>query len=276
MQQPKRNPQILRTIADHGPLDIAMIQRMVRPEMPKKNIRKSLAILREKNLIEQVVTGPQSVFYMISQALVSRRESAEILECHHDDLMQPLLRRAEWQHNQWCNYWINAMGNYFPEAEFIREWEISSHQPSLDVLLQKAEDMALRPDFLMFLPKTEATGHKTCIAFEIERTRKSDQRLIRKFKKYMNGTRLDGLIYLCDSGRLSEAIRLLYQAKLRPNSPHRGRFGDNFFLFSDTLDGGGPTLPRLLNAAGKPAHLKIWADYLTKTIWLKRRDEFFQ
>lgn len=271
-KQPKRGKEILWLIKESGPLTIDLLFRMLTPSMSKKNIRKSLQILRDKNLIEVVQSTTQINFYMVAQGPASRIKSAEVLGCHPDEIKQPFLRKQDWFHNQWCEYWILNMKRSFPGVKIVREGEINSDQIAMNVLGIKNHDFDLRPDFLLMIPKTQTT-EAVNLAFEIERTRKSEQRLIRKFKKYMGETSLDGLIYICDTGRLSETIRLLYQNKLMARSQRQKRFGENFFVFSDTLDGGGPRLSRLFNACGKPTTFEKWCGYLTSTNWTKRRDE---
>lgn len=272
VRQPKRSKDILRVISEHGPLTIDLLQRMIEPEMTKRNLRKSLQVLRKKNLIELAQSSNQSTFYLLNQSSPSRTNSANILKCSATQTQKPLLRRQDWFHNQWCEYWIMNMKRRLPDSKIIREDSISSHETAMNVLQIQKTDFDLRPDFLMSLSEGTA-GDTTYLAFEIERTRKSEQRLLRKFRKYMDGTRIDGLIYICDSGRLSETIRLLYQNKLLAQTQRQKRFGENFFLLSDSLDGGGPQLPRLFNAAGKPTSFETWCGYLKSTKWTKRRDE---
>jgi hypothetical protein len=272
LKQPKRGKEILCLIKESGPLTTDLLFRMLTPSMSKKNIRKSLQVLRGKNLIEAVQSTTQITFYMVAQGPKSRMKSAEILKCHPDEIKQPLLRKQDWFHNQWCEYWIMNMKRQFFNADIVREGEINSDHMAMNILGLRNQDFDLRPDFLLMIPKTE-TAEAVNLAFEIERTRKSEQRLIRKFKKYMGETSLDGLIYICDSGRLSETIRLLYQTKLLTRSQRQKRFGENFFVFSDSLDGGGPMLSRLFNACGKPTTFEKWCGYLTSTSWAKRRDE---
>jgi hypothetical protein len=272
LKQPKRGKEILCLIKESGPLTTDLLFRMLTPSMSKKNIRKSLQVLRDKNLIEVVQSTTQITFYMVAQGPASRAKSAQILKCHPDEIKQPLLRKQDWFHNQWCEYWIMNMKRQFFNADIVREGEINSDHMAMNILGLRNQDFDLRPDFLLMIPKTETT-EAVNLAFEIERTRKSEQRLIRKFKKYMGETSLDGLIYICDSGRLSETIRLLYQTKLLTRSQRQKRFGENFFVFSDSLDGGGPMLSRLFNACGKPTTFEKWCGYLTSTSWAKRRDE---
>lgn len=271
-KQPKRGKDVLRIVSDHGPLSIELLHRMITPQMSKKALRKSLQVLRKKNLIETARSTTQSTFYMTAQGLRSRTQAAYELDCEPGDLKQPLLRRQDWFHNQWCEYWILNMKRQMPESKVIREGEIGSNQVAMNVLQINTIDFDLRPDFLLMLPKSEKTN-AVHLAFEIERTRKSDERLIRKLRKYLDGTHIDGLIYICDTGRLSETIRILYQSKLHAHSQRQKRFGENFFLFSDSLDGGGPQLPRLFNSSGKLTSFEKWCGYLESTKWTKRRDE---
>lgn len=271
-KQPKRGKDVLRIVSDHGPLSIELLHRMITPQMSKKALRKSLQVLRKKNLIESAQSSTQSTFYMTAQGLRSRTQAAHELNCEPSDLKQSLLRRQDWFHNQWCEYWILNLKRQLPESKVIRESEIGSNQVAMNVLQINTRDFDLRPDFLIMLPKSEDTN-AVHLAFEIERTRKSDERLIRKLRKYLDGTHIDGLIYICDSGRLSETIRLLYTNRLVAHSQRQKRFGENFFLFSDSLDGGGPQLPRLFNSSGKLTSFENWCGYLESTKWTKRRDE---
>ena len=162
----------------------------------------------------------------------------------------------------------------FPESKIIHEDTIGSNQLAQDILHLKGRDFDLMPDFLRILPKTETT-EMTSIAFEIERTRKSDKRLMLKFEKYLNRTKIDGLIYICDSGRLSESIRLLYQNKLLAKDHRVKHYGNHFFLFSDSMAGGGPNLDRLMNANAEPVQLEMWCHTLQNTKWTLRRDTEF-
>jgi hypothetical protein len=272
--KPSISFQVLTLLKEHGPVSIELLHQMTEPPAEKKNLRQSLGLLKKKGLIESVSFNPQTTFYHLAQSYPSRNETAGILGLEAKELVQPLLRKQDWIHNQWTEYWIHSIRRLFPEGEFVRENTIGSHEISNRVLQLQTRDFDLMPDFLLIFPKTE-TSEATYIAFEIERTRKSDQRIVRKFKKYLNGTKIDGLIYICDSGRLSETIRLLYQTKLVAQAHRVKHYGDHFFLFSDSLDGGGPKLNRLLNANGNPIQLKNWCKLLRSTKWTQRRDLAF-
>lgn len=272
--KPSLGKQLLLLLKEHGPVSIELLHRMTEPPAEKKNLRQSLGILKKKGLIESVSFDPQTTFYHLAQSQPSRNETAGILNLNPNELVQPLLRKQDWIHNQWTEYWIHSIKRLFPEGEFVRENTIGSSEISKRILQLQNRDFDLMPDFLMLFPKTESTD-STSIAFEIERTRKSDKRILRKFRKYLNGTKIDGLIYICDSGRLSETIRLLYQTKLLDQAHRVKHYGDHFFLFSDSLAGGGPQLNRLLNAKGAPVQFNNWCQLLRTTKWTQRRDLAF-
>ncbi|MBL7557656.1 MAG: hypothetical protein JNM24_17635 [Bdellovibrionaceae bacterium] len=231
-----------------------------------------MQLLTRKGFVESFHYSSQGTYYMTSQSLVNRLKAAKFSDCSPEKLKQSLIRKQDLFHNQWCEYWIVAIKRFFPNAQIIRESEILNDSFAKNILSLTYADYELRPDFLLTIPKTETTN-TVCVAFEIERTRKSDERILRKLGKYMDRTQLDGLIYICDSGRLSETIRLLYQNNLLPKSEKQKRFGENFFLFSDALDAGGETFNRLFNACGKPTSFTNWCGYLGSIEWTKRRSE---
>jgi len=254
--QPKRGPQILRTIAEHGPLDIAMLQRMVQPDMPKKNLRKALAVLREKDQIEQVWSLSQSMLYFTPQSPTYRRHMSDVIGSQMVFVMRPQLRRDKWKLH-WCEYWIAAIKKQLPHQINIRTSELGKDPFARDELLFSLEsDLALRPDFLLTFPRPDES--KVTIAFEMENIPKSYRRLFHKFGKYVGWSQLDGLIYLSDLGCLPEMIQPLPQTGIIPKQLKQKRLNDNFFLFSTSLDGGGPTLPRLLNATGQTTSFADW------------------
>lgn len=272
IKRPQRGKDVFKIIQQSGPLTIDLLSRIVNPKMSKRNLRKCLQLLTKKGFIESFHYSSQGTYYMVSQSLASRTKAADFTNQPAEKLKQPLIRRQDLFHNQWCEYWMATVKRLYPEAQMTRELEILNDSFSKNVLSLAYADYELRPDFLLTIPKTETTN-TVCVAFEIERSRKSDERILRKLGKYMDRTQLDGLIYICDSGRLSETIRLLYQNNLLPKSEKQKRFGENFFLFSDSLDGGGEKFDRLFNACGKPTIFKDWCGYLASTEWPKRRSE---
>jgi len=273
-RRPKRGKEILKLVRDHAPITLDMIHRMLSGSMLKRNIRKALRVLRDKKLIEAVHADAHRTYYQISQSLQSRVVSSEILDCGKEEMEQKLLRRQDWFHNQWCEYWALSIKRQFPETEIIRESTIGGSELAKNVLQVSAEEFDLLPDLLIRFPSPDGNP-STFVAFEIERTRKSNRRILRKLKRYLNETKIDGLVYICDNGRLSETIRDLYRTRSVDRSNRTNHYAMNFFLFSDVLDGGGPDLVRLINANAEQVSFQNWCKHLRSTKWTKRRDDNF-
>ena len=270
----RKSRMILNSLKEHGPLTQMMLHKIHSSEIEISGLRKSLQRLTRKNLIETIQSSNQKRFYMISQDIGSRSEAGKLLKCSRKDLKQATLRRQDLFHHQWCEYWISIMKRHFPNCEVIRESIIGSSEKAQNVLLIQKQDQELRPDFILKIP-VQDEKRSVFIAFEIERSRKSNARIVRKLIKYRDKTRLDGLIYICGSGNLAETIRLLYRSKLADKSTRLPHFKDNFFQFSGSLEAGGPTLPDLKNACGKPTSFEKWCGYLSSTPWEKRKDSDF-
>lgn len=257
-----------------SPATIQMLHQLLQPTVSKKQLRKALGILRRDGTVDMLLGGHQTFYYQLSQSLPVREKLAREMNGHADDFIQPLLRRQDWFHNQWSQAWEQIIKRSFPEAAIVREHNIGSSDIAKGVLLAEGNDLDLLPDFLVMFPKSEST-HTVSIAFEIERTRKSEKRLVRKFKKYLNETRIDGLIYICDSSRLSETIRILYQTKLMANSPRVKHYGNHFLLLSDTMSAGAEPLKRFFNAKGEKVSFENWCRQLMNTKPTLRRDTQF-
>jgi hypothetical protein len=267
--------EIRRALKDCSPTTIDMLHQLIKPQIPKKNLRQALGILRRKGEVDMLVGSHQTFYYQFSQALPVRKKLAKDLNCDPNDLIQPLLRRQDWFHNQWCQLWSGIIKQAFPDVQIIREHDIGSNEIAREVLLVNERDIDLLPDFLVMFPQTEKS-EAVSIAFEIERTRKSDKRILRKFRKYLNETKIDGLIYICDSGRLSETIRMLYQEKLLANAYRVKHYGDHFFLFSDSMSAGSQPLNRFFNAKAEAVSLDHWCNRLLATKRNLRRDAQFK
>lgn len=272
--KPSLSHQILSLLKDHGPVSIDLLHRMTDPPSPKANLRQSLSILRKKGFINAVSIDTQTTFYHLSPFKNDKEIVAHILDIDTSSLNQSLLRKQDWIHNQWSEYWIHVISRIFPEAKIVREKSIAANETAKRILKLRQRDFDLMPDFLVSFPKNQ-NQEAVHIAFEIERTRKSNQRILRKLKKYLNGTILDGLIYICDSCSLSETIRMLYETKLIEQAHRIKHYANNFFLFSDSFVGGGPKLDRLLNAKTEQVEIEKWIMLLRKTKWTLRRDAEF-
>jgi hypothetical protein len=266
--------EILTILKDHSPLTLDMIQKMIEPPIQKKNLRQALGILKKKRMVDMVACNSQTFFYQINQSLGSRQAASEVIKCGTVVESKPLLRRQEWFHNEWCEFWSLIIKRAFPESVIVREHEIEDSPEAKSVLLQNNSGLDLLPDFLVLFPKTESS-QKVSLAFEIERTRKSDARIQRKLKKYIFESHVDGLIYVCDSGRMAETIRGLYEKKVMEKAHKKRGYADHFFLFSDSMSAGDLPLLSFYNAKAETTSLVDWCKKLRSTKMTLRRDAQF-
>lgn len=267
--------EVMTLLKDHSPLTLEMLHRMTEPRIQKKNLRQAIGIMRRKGLIDMIACDHETFFYQLHQALPVRREVAMKLGCALEKTERPLLRRQDWIHNEWCEFWSLNIKRTFPEVEIIREHDIDSHNIAKNILQQNGRALDLMPDFLMIFPKT-TTQEKVSVAFEIERTRKSNARIQNKLKTYIYETHIDGLIYVCDSGRLSETIRLLYERNASTKAHKKRGYADHFFLFSNSMSAGANPIDSFYNAGGQPTSLMNWCQQLRATKQTLRRDLQFQ
>lgn len=273
---PKRQvaKEVLTLLRDHSPLTLEMLHRMTAPPIPKKNLRQSVGIMKRKGIVDMVIGSSSTFYYQLNNAQTVRDEVALRLKDDKTKAARPLLNRRNWIHNEWCEFWALTIKRAFSEVEIIREHEIEGHASARSILQQQGKPLDLLPDFLMIFPKT-ATNEKASVVFEIERTRKSDERIQQKLKTYIYETHIDGLIYVCDSGRLSETIRLLYQKKTLEKAHKKRGYTENFFLFSDSMSAGENPLASFFNASGQPTSLITWCHRLRATKTEFRRDNQF-
>ena len=266
--------EVLTLLRDHSPLTLDMLQRMTAPPIHKKNLRQAIGIMKKKGLVDMIIGDQKTFYYQLHNALPARKEVALKLKDDEIKAARPLLRRQDWIHNEWCEFWTLIIKRAFPDIEIIREHDIDSHNIAIGILQQNGRSLDLMPDLLMIFPKTE-THEKVSIAFEIERTRKSDARIQNKLKTYIYETHVDGLIYVCDSGRLSETIRMLYQKNTLARAHKKRGYTNNFFLFSDSMSAGASPLASFYNASGQATSLINWCHKLRATKQTLRKDAQF-
>ncbi len=267
-----RGPDVLRILKDHGQLSISTLGNMIEPRMREKKLRRALERLLHNGIVER--RKSDRTYYFISQAPVARTACSKILGGHPDDFLQPLLKRSDWHHQELCEYWAFILKGVFPQANIVRDREILSHELATDIMMADRDGYDLFPDLLLIFTR-ESFESAVSVAVEIERTRKSNKRLTRKLKTYATQTHIDALLYICDSGRLADTIRMLYE-KLQHAGYNRGKhYSEFYFLFSDAIDTAINPLDRIFSAHGRRVKLDEWIRPLLDTKWTLRRNEMF-
>ena len=111
--------EALKILQEHSPLTISMLQTMIEPPIQKKNLRQAMGILMKKNIVNMTPFNSQTFYYQINQSLPVRKEVAKTIKCEGEEVKQKLLRKQDWYHNQWCEFWTLIIKKNFPEAEIV-------------------------------------------------------------------------------------------------------------------------------------------------------------
>lgn len=263
--------EIQRALKDLGPATIEMVERVT--GIGKKDLRQSMALLRKRGLVDMLVGDERTFYYQLNQSLAARTNVARNLKCSESELIKPMLRRQDRYHNQWCEYWSLLIKRAFSNVVVIRDYSIEANEIAREVLLLDEMDYELLPDLLVIF--TGEDQRRTVVALEIERTRKSNKRLLRKFRRYLEETQIDGLVYVCDSGRLAETLRALYESQLLGRAERVKHYAESFFLFSHSLTALSTPLESFLNVNAQQVSLIDWCGTLkTKSRLLRRNSDF--
>ena len=272
-----RARQILELLKLHGPLSFRALNTMIEPPMKKPRLVDSLARLRKKGFIKRRninVFGNQSCFHQLEQDEDSIKEISNYLKCSSVELYQPFFRYRELLHTEACALWAHALQKMFPEVQIMRDFDFEKDIRASKIMLNCAQDLDVRPDLILIFKKDDHSG-EVAIAVEVEKTRKSAKRITQKLKKYSNGTRVDGLIYLCDSHQISGAIQGAYRGQVMQRSKRIGHYAENFLLLGDSKGVHMGSVEKMFNSELKPVHLKKWINMIRSTTRNTRRDKKF-
>jgi hypothetical protein len=269
-----RGKDILNLLLKHGPLSFSALDRMLVPKMKKKRLKEAILRMKRKGYITSRLVGDNKTFYQFSQQPEKRSVTANYLGCHPKDLVQLLSSRRNWLHSEGCEFWIFHLAILFPHAKIIRETDFVDNLLAQRIMLIDKNELELRPDFLLVFPKTDEE-QLVAIAVEVERSRKSNRRLIAKLNKYANKTLVDGLLYICETDGLVETIRLLYKNKVLDRAHRIKHYANNFFLFSDAINTHCDPTTLVYNSNQEPVSLLNWISYLKSTKRNFRRDNEF-
>lgn len=269
-----RSKEILSLLSLYGPLSSRTLIQLITPSIKEKRLQNSLSRLQHKNFVHkrfERVFGGAGTFYQITQTEGARFEIAKFLNCKPAYLKQPQFSYRELLHSQSCAIWSHQLKRLFPEAQLIRDYDFRDNEKAKTILQWSDKQKDLSPDLLLLMPN-EASRRISSIAVEVEKSRKSDERLLKKISKYADSSLVDGVVYLCDTDYLAESVRQIYKSRVLHRAYRIKHYADNFFMFSNSLDLKNTDSINLYNAALKNISISIWITYLTKTHLDDRRD----
>ncbi len=256
----ERARHILSLLKRHGPLTLATLLQIIEPPMRKRRLRDSLARLIKRNFVQRRYEGQgnaRSSFYQLTQEDGFHKKLANYIGGSPDELKQRHFSYRELYHNHDCALIANQLTKLYPDALIVRDFELISSQIAQKLLLYNDKLDDLRPDVMLIFPPTK-TSAPLAIAFEIEKTRKSNKRLILKLKKYAQESHVDGVVYICESTRLSEIIRQNYLDRVLARVSRVKRYRNQFLTFSIPLAQQFSKVSQLINAKCETNSLEEW------------------
>ena len=272
-----RAKEILCYLKEHGPLSFRALKKMVSPPMHDNALRAAIIRLMQKQIVKKRYENlfrNQGVFYQLSQNKESMQIASRFLNCAIDELRQPDFRYRELLHTQECGMWAHKLQKYFPKATIIRDFKFDKNDLAKNIMMINSKDCDIKPDLLLIFKNDETAPYIT-IAIEIERTRKTNKRLLKKLNNYANQTRIDGLLYVCESDRLKDVIAQLYQQKLSKEVIRVKHYLNNFFMFTTIDKVHELESDVLINSLNQHATLKNWINFLQENDFNSRRDKNF-
>ena len=266
-----RAPQILSLLNEYGPLSVKGLQTILRPRITKRRLQECLLRLYQKGLvIRRFEAAPFArQYYELSQADSLRKEINRLTGIPQEKLIQPYFRSQELLHNEECAFWAHYLKETFPDADVVRDFKLKDHQDICNKLLIDEANAEIWPDIVLFFPET-FERKSIVIAFEIELTRKSNSRLYTKFRKYMNGTRADGVVYLCHKNTLADTLRSIFVSYQKGQQRFLNHYPHLFILFGDRSIHPERLEPNLFNIYQEEVSFKDWVHTLKKVPYIKR------
>lgn len=269
-----RSRHVLQLLKIHGPLSARTLHRLIEPPMKLKKLRNTLTRMCKSGLLVKRLENHFShtgVFYQASQDPMDRANAAILLNCKKDDLLQPDFRYRELLHTQNCAVWVHTLKRLYPDAIIIRDFEFTNFEVAKQFMSANEDDPDLRPDLLMVLRSTDGQSD-IAIALEIEKTRKTNERLLIKLNKYANETFVDGVIYVCSKRRILEVIRDLFVNVIAPSNMRIKHYVKHFFMFSDDIDIHNFRIENVYNCDLETTSITKWISFLRGTSFNFRRD----
>ena len=255
-----RGPQILSVLAKHGPLSARGLTAILIPVIQRKKLNEVLGRLLRRRLIIKLqarLFGDGGIFYQINQNPKVWGEISLVTGLAPKSLFQPQFRSVELLHSESCAVWAVAFERLNPLSILLRDFSLRNSQMARQILLEIDNDIELIPD-LLIVQLSEDGKTLVSVAVEIERYMKTDMRTLIKLKRFAAGSRLDGVIWLCDNDGIAERLKRLYNTRVKDRAHRISNYGSNFMLFqNECFPSSRPTL-NLQNAASESVDFNSW------------------
>lgn len=278
-----RRIQIVKLLFENGPLSSATIRNLIQPTMRRRRVNDALMRLTESGVVtkrfNQLPLHGSGQLYQLSSKEKFRIELADCVGVARSSFRPPVIRNEELCHSISCAYTAEWFRRVFPDAQVVRDLRLLDQAEAeagdiLNIDLDDKSSEYILPDILMSF-KEDIKKPEVHIAIEVERSRKSHKRIREKLRRYMLGTEIDGMIWMCGDEVNPEAIMRIWRS-LKEEIPHRGKDYHDFFAMF--YQGEKPLFPeeRMATSKGWACRLSDWIHILRTTDAPTRSDSLFQ
>ncbi len=262
-----RGPAILNLLWQHGPLTHEALLYMLEPPIKKRRLQMATERLMRNGLIHKRYSSLHKNMGQVielNQTQVARVVLADKLRTSPEQLILDHFRSQELLHSIECAIWTEFLKRLLPEAEVVRDFQYGKLKWIESVLRLKAEEADAIPDILVRHPSKYSKG-STYIAVEIERSRKTDDRLIRKLRRITHPSRVDGILYVCENNFVESAVRRIYLNEALPRARFIRHYGNHYLVFARVNPERELKDVGVFNAEQNHLSLKNWVNFLVHT-----------
>ncbi len=259
-----RAREVMKHLSLYGPLHLHTIEQLMKPVIKRKRLQDVLLRLLRRGFIfkrGEKALHAQNIYYEISKSEMDLELAANFMKISVDDLRQPYFRTQELLHAQYCAVWADKLRHLYPDAVVVPDYKIPHNKEAKNILQLQHKERDIYPDLLLIFPRKEIKP-RVGVAVEIERTRKSSKRLVKKITKYANLTLLDGVLYVCEERIIADTISNIFKSKVWRGSYRIQHYSENFFMFSFLMGMGKMPLNEIFNLDGEDTLLQNWIHYL--------------
>lgn len=273
-----RRGDVLRLLAEHGPLSGRAIMQCVHPVMDRRRLSEVIGRLKRYGWVgskTQYGSFGDPLYYYLNTEPHARHCVAAHIGIDPIQIRPPFFRRIDLIHSDHCALWKEYFKRKFPSALILRDHEFHHLDVGKKLLMSHMDDNDLNPDMLLVFRRPEYS-RPVSVAVEVERNIKGPTRLARKLNKYAAETYLDGVIYFCEADVQTTLIHNSYRKNVLNGINRVSHYGNNFMLFSNSAFRGFDQDPMMVNASGNSVCLRQWLNILLTTEEHQRDDSMFE
>lgn len=270
----ERGKQILQTLFENGPSSSATLRAVIEPTMTVRKMNGAIRRLRVLGLVRSRHTSVKHFagrYHELAAGQGHRTLLSEVLGIPLERFRTIPGGTEALEHWQDCTVWAKRLRSIFPDAKVVRDFELARNAELLGRTRLTAQEGDLLPDLLLCFPKVRADLEPTFVGIEIERTRKTKQRIGQKLRRFAAQTALDSVLYLCPRPKVGESVAQSFVVRKCSEIFRIEHFARNFLLIADSRSQDTYEI-HASNPFGEAIAFTKWIHFIRERRGIERRD----